>query len=355
MTKYSLFIALFLMLLISACSSPPTVDDKPIIKNYPIYYDVPPEFTDNEKMQEVMDFYRPFMEDKVIFIDPGHGGEDRHGRGPLGVVEADINLKLSLYLRDFLEQTGAKVLLSRVDDSTVGLKERSEIANATNADIFVSIHHNAVGSDNTYINYTSTYYHATKSDYEHEPCNHDLAKYIQRDMAFAMRNSGGLGSFDGTYSDYWIYPGDGFSVLRNSELPAALVEAGFFTHAFEEKRLGIEEFNKIEAWGVFKGICKYFKAGVPEISFVKYSADAQKNTILTYLVQDEVGIDPESIKVYVNTKPYKHYVYDTKTGYVTLKLFDMAETDLTIRIIAANKNGNHAFPFHHTIVLAKRD
>ncbi len=83
--------------------------------------------------------------------------------------------------------------------------------------------------------YTSTYYHGFDTDYVYEPSERDIARYIQRDLSYAMRNAGGPGSFDGTYSDYAIYPGEGFAVLRNTVIPAVLVECGFHTNTHEEQ------------------------------------------------------------------------------------------------------------------------
>ena len=126
------------------------------------------------------------MDGKVELIDPGY--------------------EASLSLKKYLEEAGAKVIISRTKDTTIALADRSILANNSGAEIFVSIHHNAPGkTEDDYTNYTSSYYHAKETDYEYEPCNHNIARYIERDLSYVMRNSGGLGSFDGTYSDYNIY------------------------------------------------------------------------------------------------------------------------------------------------------
>lgn len=274
----------------------------------PLYYEVPRAFEDDQLMLEIIENYRPHLSGKTIFIDPGHGGEDRRGGGPLGSVEADVNLNVALSLRDFLELAGATVILSRTTDETVDLKYRSVLANESGANLFVSIHHNAPGREgDNWTNYTSTYYHATKDDYEYEPVEHDVARYIQRDLAYAMRNPGGLGSFDGTYSDYWIYPGEGFSVLRRTEIPAVLVEAGFFTHWMEEQRLMIEDFNRIEGWGIFLGLGRYFRDGYPEIAYLDTDELDKDSVSINYELTDEKGIAPESIEVFVDQVPAESF------------------------------------------------
>lgn len=321
------------------------------------YYEIPIEFKNTQKKSEFLSNYGKFLAGKKIFLDPGHGGEDRRNIGPQKLaVEADVNLNVALVLRDFLLEANAEVIMSREKDTTINLIDRSLLADKSGAEIFISIHHNAPGSGGDEgINYTSTYYHAADSDYEHEPCERDLARFIQRDLAYAMRNSGGLGSFDGTYSDYSIYPGAGFSVLRHTKIPSVLVECGFFTNPHEERRLVIDEFNKIQAWGIFRGLARYFAAGIPEISF-----DSSKSNLLllepefVFLIKDSISINSESISVYIDSVRTIGFNFDGKLLKLKLNIDNMADGEHTIRIIAANKNGNHAFPFHQKIVKKQR-
>jgi N-acetylmuramoyl-L-alanine amidase len=317
------------------------------------YYEIPLEFKNSQKKKDFYDNYSKFLTGKKIFLDPGHGGEDRKNIGVQKlVVEADINLSVALALRDFLRDAGAEVFMSRDRDETVELKERSLMADRSGAEIFISIHHNAPGAGGDQsINYTSTYYHAKETDYEYEPCERDLARFVQRDMAYAMRNSGGLGSFDGTYSDYMIYPGAGFSVLRLTTIPSVLVECGFFTNPHEERRLALDEFNKIQAWGIFRGMARYFAAGVPKIEFATTIEDFKQSDVeYKFAIKDSAGINQESIRVYIDSIRIQEFKFDEQTGILTLPPTKLNDGEHFIRIIAANKNGNHAFPFHQKIV-----
>lgn len=320
------------------------------------FYEIPIEFKNPQKKKEFLDNYSNFLAGKKIFIDPGHGGEDRSNRGPQKLtIEADANLNVALALRDFLQEAGVEVIMSRDKDMTVGLKERSYMADGSGAEIFISIHHNAPGKGGDEgINYTSTYYHALETDFEYEPCERDMAKYVQRDLAYAMRNSGGLSSFDGTYSDYWIYPGAGFSVLRVTKIPSILVECGFFTNIHEERRLAIDEFNKIQAWGIFRGIARYYAAGIPKIKFDSDIDDFyQVGNEFKFEIKDSVDIDPQSIKVYIDSTQTHNYKFDDQTGILSLLNIDLNNGEHSIRIIAANKNGNYAYPFHHTVIISE--
>lgn len=81
---------------------------------------------------------------KLIVIDPGHGGSQTGARGPKGLLEKDITLKLSLKLKEILEkELKAEIILTREGDYHVPLRDRPAVANALAADIFVSVHANA--------------------------------------------------------------------------------------------------------------------------------------------------------------------------------------------------------------------
>lgn len=325
------------------------------VNYYNISYDLPTEFKDSSTYSKFVNTAKLYLNDKTFFIDPGHGGEDRVNSGPQKLaIEADVNLRVALYLRDFLKEAEANVILSRDKDTTVSLKDRSELANNSEADIFISIHHNSPGINaDQNINYTSTYYHAKDSDYEFEPMEKDLARFIQRDLAYAMRNSGGLGSFDGTYSDYWIYPGKGFAVLRNTKIPAVLVECSFHSHPVEEQRLIIDEFNKIQAWGIFKGLYRYYRTGFPELNFISATREFDDWRI-NYRLFDSSGINPKSIRVYIDSTETENFKFDIEKNQLTIYPKIGLKNELEIRIIASNKFGNHTLPHREKIKLTNQ-
>jgi N-acetylmuramoyl-L-alanine amidase len=320
------------------------------------FYELPVEFRFAEKKIDVYKLYSPYLKGKVIFVDPGHGGSDRNNIGFKGsAIEADINLKVALALKRFIVDAGGIVNMSRMKDTTVDLKDRSTIANKSRAEFFISIHHNAPAEKNdVWTNYTSTYYHAKDTDYEFEPCQKDLAKYIQRDLAYAMRNSGGPGSFDGTYSDYNIYPHEGFSVLRLTKIPAVLVECGFTTSEYQSGLLGINEFNEIEAWGIFKGICRYLANGIPQIQYIRTDVSDTNKLSISFNIKDTAGIDNKSIKVFIDSLSYQEYNFNAKEKILSI-YYPAPNWGLhSIRIIAANSKGNYAFPYYYNIFVDKK-
>ncbi|MGK9477405.1 N-acetylmuramoyl-L-alanine amidase family protein [Melioribacter sp. OK-6-Me] len=316
-------------------------------------YEMPPDWKEEAVRIKTIKKYSEFLKNRKIFVDPGHGGEDRKNKSRDGkIIEADVNLRVALYLKQYLEMAGAEVYMSRTSDITVPLQKRIDLADSTQAELFISIHHNASSnSDDNYTNYTSTFYHASPGHYEYEPCNNDLAKYIQRDLSYVMGNPGGLGSFDGTYSDYVIYPGEGFYVLRKSKIPAILVECGFHTSRLEILRLNDDTFNKIQAWGIFRGLAKYFMTSIPQITFLPESLNYENDTVeASFKLSDKYGIDFEKTEVYIN-KLKKSFDYDTLKNVLKIKERIEPCGEIPVRIICANKKGKHSFPYHKKFVV----
>ena len=226
--------------------------------------------------------YARYLEGIKICLDPGHGGQAHllnYKRGPTGFREAEVNLRVALYLREFLKEAGAIVFMTRTDDSFVSLPDRSEIANKNAVDFFISLHHNSFSDPET--NYTSTWYHQDADD---SRASLDLARYVQQSVADALR----LPQFTptGLYSDRLVIP-SGFGVLRQTKGSAILVEASFYSNPEEEQRLKKESYNKREAYGYFIGIARYVAAGFP------------KGILLTPLPESSVEIKTPRIQIRV--------------------------------------------------------
>ncbi|MBR9978398.1 MAG: N-acetylmuramoyl-L-alanine amidase [Bacteroidetes bacterium] len=317
-----------------------------------VHYIRPPHWKDIFKRDSTIASYRDVLQDVTVFVDPGHGGDDRDGVGPAGdVVEADVNLRVALSLRDYLKKAGVNVMLSRENDVTVPLAARAEQANANKAEIFVSIHHNAAG--NPFTNYTATFYHARPGIPGYAPSSRDLARYIQRDLSYAMGNPGPLASFDGTMSDYLVFPDKGFAVLRNTRMTAVLVECGFFTSEYEEQRLRLTEFNEIQAWGIFLGIGKYFQAGIPRIRYESPLVFSDPTPKIELTVSDRSEILDESIRVYINGEE-QGFTYNRKTGNITVstsRALSQGYHHLTAQV--RNSNGNSSGPFELHFAIGK--
>ena len=203
--------------------------------------------------------YARHLEGIKICLDPGHGGQAHllnYKRGPTGLREAEANLRVALYLREFLKEAGAIVFMTRTDDSFVSLPDRSELANKNAVDFFISLHHNFFSNPET--NYTSTWYHQDADD---SRVSLDLARYVQQSVADTLQLPQSPPT--GLYSDRLVIP-SGFGVLRQTKRPAILVEASFYSNPEEEQRLKKEAYNKRESYGYFLGIARYVAAGFPK-------------------------------------------------------------------------------------------
>ncbi|NOX17695.1 MAG: N-acetylmuramoyl-L-alanine amidase [Chlorobi bacterium] len=341
-----------LTLLFSSCAS--TRIERVLVNDSDIrLYEKPKDWENPETREKTIKKYSRYLAGKKIFIDPGHGGKDKRNKSRSGkVIEAEVNLRVALYLKKYLEAAGAVVYMSREKDETVGLKERPLAANQFGADIFISVHHNSPGSvENDWTDYTSTYYHSREGEEGFVPAAKDLARFVQRDLAYAVRNSGGLGSFDGTYSDYKIYPDKGFAVLRLAEMPAILVECAFHTNHNEEIRLQINEFNKIEAWGIFRGLGRYFLNGVPEIKLLKEESVLSGGKLsLVFELSDKNGIDKETISAKFDGVKMD-FNFDEKTNRLSFGLSEVASGEHFVEIKCKNRNGNDSFPFRKKIIV----
>jgi N-acetylmuramoyl-L-alanine amidase len=216
--------------------------------------------------------YARFLEGLTIVVDPGHGGRaDRAGwkRGPTGLREAEVNLRVARFLRGFLVAVGVNVVLTRDadvyldQDDTRDLQARIAAANAQRADLFLSIHHN--GSDRSAeANYTTVFYHATPDD---SPASLDAARHLLVGLDDALRLGQQLDC--GLVSDYAIYPGKGFAILRAAQVPAVLTESSFHSNPAEEERLRDHVYNRREAYGLFLGLARWARAGLPRVWLVQ--------------------------------------------------------------------------------------
>ena len=204
----------------------------------------------NDDRELAIEMYVPelgdFLRNKVIAIDPGHGGSEPGTHGSTGIAEKYVNLDVALLTAHLLRQNGARVVLTRSEDIFVGLEERTDIARRAEADIFVSIHMNA--NPVTSKSGTSTYYRrdditglgVSQAD------NLSLAQQVQNELlkSLGRRNLGVKQA--------------NFVVLRTAVMPAVLAEVSFLSNPEEEKLLMTDSYKAKAAEGITKGIVNYF-------------------------------------------------------------------------------------------------
>ena len=193
----------------------------------------------------------------TVFLDPGHGGWEA-GASYSSVMEKTINLAVSNKVKANLEALGFTVIMSRTTDTYVGLLERSEEANASGADIFVSIHHNAMPGNAT-VTGIETYYYQYDSDYPpiiNEEMHNDPTRILESaQLASAIQDSlvENTGALDRGVRR------NTFAVLRETAIPAVLLELGYMSSPTELAKLTTTSYQTILAKAITVGIVAYFE------------------------------------------------------------------------------------------------
>ena len=174
-----------------------------------------------------------------VVIDPGHGGPDPGAVGIGGIRETDVVLEVSKIVKELLSEKGIKVSLTRKSEVDLDLPPRVSFANNTDADVFVSIHANASRGKRKDINGLETFYYRGWK-------GRLLAKGIQKQILRVSPGSPDRGVKQGR-----------FYVIKNTRMPAVLVEIGFLTGRLDARRLEKNSHRKRIAYAIAKGILEY--------------------------------------------------------------------------------------------------
>jgi len=179
--------------------------------------------------------------DTRIFIDPGHGGSDI-GASANGLQEKNVALDIALKTRDILNEqySGHTLKLSRTEDVTKSLDERTDEANDWGTTFFISIHLNSLPS--TRWRGAQTFF------YPRFPENIQLARAIQDEIIINMKNTERQALQLNT-----IY------LLKYAKVPGALVEIGFLSNEAERELLKQRTYQQQIAASIYKGILHYLE------------------------------------------------------------------------------------------------
>lgn len=175
----------------------------------------------------------------TITIDPGHGGKEKGAIGCLGHNEKDIVLQISKYLEQELKHFGAHVIMTRKDDSYVGLYDRVKIANENDSTFLISIHANALSDTMNPLEHqgTSVYYY------------YKQAKPLAETILSEINNQ------TGTKNDKVRQ--ESFALVRNTEALSILIETAYLINPDDNVMLINPEFQKKCAKSIAQGIMKY--------------------------------------------------------------------------------------------------
>ena len=181
----------------------------------------------------------------LIVIDAGHGGHDPGAKYD-NVKEKDLNLDIANRLNELLKNAGINTVMTRDKDVYVDLHERANIANRLKADLFVSIHNNAIIGIPSYGGTMTLYY----------PSNEEIngmtgQRFAELVQAELLKSLGTV--------DRKIIPRPNLVVLNSTEMPAVLAEIGFMSNQAERQKLSTVEFRQNAAKGLLNGVLRTLK------------------------------------------------------------------------------------------------
>ncbi|MGD7025017.1 N-acetylmuramoyl-L-alanine amidase CwlD [Rossellomorea vietnamensis] len=193
---------------------------------------------------------------KIIYLDPGHGGADGgadSGEGNAKVYEKDIAFNVAVMLRDYFQEQGALVILTREEDhdlapegmkgysrrKTEDLKKRLDLINSSNADLYLSIHLNSIPSSRW--SGAQTFYNPKFKE------NKEVATSIQSELIRNLENT--KREAKGIQNVY---------LVKHINKPGALVEIGFLSNPGEKANLMTEKYQQKVAASIYEGVLKYY-------------------------------------------------------------------------------------------------
>lgn len=225
----------------------------------------------------------------VVAIDAGHGGEDPGARGHGGLLEKDVALSISRKLAALIDrEPGFRAVLTRDGDYYLGLRERMQHARKAQAELFVSVHANAVtnrrirgsavyvvsprGASNEHARWLAHKENAAdliggieleNKDDELAAVLIDLSQSSTMEASFDVgaRMLKSLGAINALQKE--DVQQAGFMVLKAPDIPSVLVETAFITNAVEERLLGSTDYQDKIAASLLDGIKGYFESYRP--------------------------------------------------------------------------------------------
>ncbi len=191
----------------------------------------------------------------VVVLDAGHGGRDCGKIGVNGILEKDINLQIVLYLKEFLEASGIRVVLTRSDGNGLysesasnrkreDMNKRCEIIENSQADLVVSIHQNSYQTGD--VDGAQVFYFQASSQ------GKELAECIQKRFDYVL----------GEKNDRVVKPNSSYYLLKNVKQPMVIVECGFLSNGVEAELLSSPLYQERVAWTIHMGILQFFSGAL---------------------------------------------------------------------------------------------
>lgn len=188
----------------------------------------------------------------TVVLDAGHGGKDPGKVGINGSIESEINLKIVKKLKLYLEESGAKVVLTRKDENGLyndndsnkkksDMSKRCEIVNDISPDVLISIHQNSYSSEG--VKGAQVFYFKNSNDGE------KIAEIIQKHLVEEVDQNNGRQHKEN--NNYYI--------LKNVDCPAVIVECGFLSNYTEAELLVSDQYQQKLAEAIGNGVLEYLE------------------------------------------------------------------------------------------------
>ena len=217
------FLWIFLLVFVTACSR----------------HHIPPEIS------SLRDTPKPVRQrTETIVIDAGHGGKDTGAMSKRDhYEEKELTLATARMIQHSLQQLGYKTVMTRQHDAYISLRGRAEIANAIEGDLFVSIHYNHAPSESA--KGIEVYHYKESPQSKRIVASKVLAQdVLKRVVTLTGGESRGVKEAN-------------FAVIRETKMPAILVEAGFLSNARERECIHDPKYQRKIAWGIARGVDAY--------------------------------------------------------------------------------------------------
>ncbi len=224
-----LVMRLFLLLLVTACTNQANTTDKQYAYR---------QKTKHKETKQHVSVARP-----QVVIDPGHGGFDLGAHSKV-CEEKDVCLKTAEKLKKYLLAKGYRVVMTRTRDEFVPLKKRAQIANLSQSQLLVSVHYNAAKSEQA--SGVEIYYYDSAEPWKAQKSKQVAQIVLNKIVSETGAHSRGV-------------KGGNFCIIRETKMPAILVEGGFITNPAERTKLCDNAYIDTLALALADGVDQYFK------------------------------------------------------------------------------------------------
>lgn len=207
-------------------------------------------FTQRDKLVPISGNQVVVAEEKCVVLDAGHGGADPGKIGINGALEKDINLEITLLVKEYLEAQDVQVVMTRETEDGLydadasnkkvqDMKRRIEIIEQTAPDLTVSIHQNSYPEE--YVNGAQVFYYTGSNEGRH------IAELLQKSLVERLKPE----------KQRQVKANNSYYLLKKTSSPIVIVECGFLSNYAEAEKLSDEAYQEKVAWAIHLGILQY--------------------------------------------------------------------------------------------------